>query len=442
MAAAVPSQLQGRRVVVVGMARSGVAAAQVARDAGARVLCTDRRPEAPRVAGTEAVYGEHRREDFLSADLVIVSPGVPARQADVAAVLGAGVPVVGELGFAASRLAGLPILAVSGTNGKSTCTHLLGQLLVQAGYRTFVGGNLGVPLSEAVAQRAALDVAAVEVSSYQMELPGAFSPFAGVILNLSPDHLERHGSLESYGEHKCRLFHRMGAENAAIIPGSDRRLDDLSRYLPGTRLYLGGSPGVKWTRDALILDAGPDPGMLDLRGFRLPGEHNRANLAAAVLLATWFGARRDALSPALLEGLSHRLQPVGEKHGILYINDSKATNVDATLVALAAMERPTVLLLGGRAKERSPWNQLLLPLTKARAVVAFGEAGPQISDQLRAGGQDVVDAADLPRALLAGRALARPGDAVLLSPACASFDAFTDFEHRGRAFAALVSELE
>lgn len=436
-----PHNLSGRRVVVMGMARSGVAAAVVARDEGATVICTDRRPDAPRVPGTTAVYGEHRRDDFTSADLVIVSPGVPAAQADVAAAIAAGVPVVGELGFAASRLGGLPLLAVSGTNGKSTATHLLGQILANAGRRTFVGGNFGRPLSEAVALRDGLDVAVVEVSSYQMELPGGFHPLAAVILNLTPDHLERHGSMDNYGAHKCRLFARMGPNDAAVVPAADVRLDALSRYLPGTRLYLGGSPGVRWTPSALELDVGPDPGSIGLLDYRLPGEHNRVNLAAAVLLASWYGLRRAEIDPGQLEGLAHRLEPVREHEGVLYVNDSKATNVDATLVALAAIERPVVVMLGGRAKARSPWSNLLLPLAKARAVVCFGEAGPEIAAALRAGGESVVEAGSLGDGLQKARALARSGDVVLLSPACASFDEFSDFEHRGRVFAGLVREL-
>jgi UDP-N-acetylmuramoylalanine--D-glutamate ligase len=187
-----------RRLLVVGMARSGVAAAKLAMAQGWQVRCTDRRSDAARVPGTEATYGEHVLDEFLGADCIVVSPGVPASMPELVAAQAAGVVVVGELGFAAAYVS-CPILAVSGTNGKSTTTHLLGQLCERAGWRTFAGGNLGRPLSEAAGLE--LDVAVVEVSSYQMELPGRFRPRAAVVLNLTPDHLERHGTLENYGAH-------------------------------------------------------------------------------------------------------------------------------------------------------------------------------------------------------------------------------------------------
>lgn len=433
---------------MMGMARSGVAAARLALAKGAVVTCTDRRPEAPRVDGATCVYGEHRREDFLGADLVVVSPGVPARQPDVAAAIAAGVPVVGELAFAAAFLA-CPIWAVSGTNGKSTATHLLGQLLNNAGVPTFVGGNLGRPLSEAVGGD--WEAAAVEVSSYQMELPGGpevgwpgVHPRGAAILNLTPDHLERHGTMESYGEHKCRLFARMGPDDAAIVPADDARLLRLANARPGRRWFLGGAPGVRWTGagdDArLIFEGVHDPGEVPLAGFSLPGAHNVQNLAAAALLAMGAGLWRQDLDVARLTGLPHRLFTVAERGGVRWIDDSKATNVDSTLVALAAVPR-AVVLLGGKGKEAAPYDLLVGPLRRAKAVVCFGEEGPRIADVLENAGLKPRRAARLEDAVAMAATLAAPGDAVLLSPACASFDQFTDFEHRGRAFRALVEGL-
>lgn len=445
--------LRGKAVLVVGMARSGQAAARLALRCGARVICTDRRVDAAWVEGTEPVYGQHRRKDFLNADLVVVSPGVPASQVDLVAARAAGVTVIGELGFAASFLDGVRILAISGTNGKSTATHLLGQLCVRAGLRTFVGGNLGRPLSEALddvvdlaAPAASLDVAVVEVSSYQMELPGDFHPGAAAILNLTPDHLERHGSIDGYGAHKVRMFARMGPDDVAILPVGDARLTTLAAGAPGRRLWLGGHPGVTVQGDALLgfrlcfRGVGED-GELPLDGFPLPGAHNRTNLAAAALLALCGGLRLDQIDVTNLTGLPHRMQPIADRSGVRWIDDSKATNVESALAACSGLDRPVVMLLGGRAKAGSAWALLAPPLRRARAVICLGEAGPQIAAALVAEGLPVHRVHSLEDAVARAAALAQSGDIVLLSPACASFDAFTDFEHRGRHYRALVEAL-
>ena len=432
--------LAGKRVTVMGMARSGLSAARLALRKGARVTCTDRKADAPAVEGATCVYGEHRREDFTGADLVVVSPGVPAAAPDIQAAIAAGVPVLGELAFAAQYLRA-PMLAVTGTNGKSTTTHLLAQLLAQAGLRTFAGGNLGRPLSEAVDEE--LDVVAVEVSSYQMELPGRFRPRAAAVLNLTPDHLERHGDMESYAAHKCRVFARMGPEDAAIVPAGDPRLVRLADGLPGTRWFLGGTPGVRLTRDALVLDGMEDAGEVPIAGFLLPGPHNRDNLAAAVLLAmTGAGLRRGQFELSRLEGLAHRLQPVATRRGVTWIDDSKATNVDSTLVALRAVHLPeTWVLLGGQGKAGSPWNLLADPLRRAAGVLTFGASGDAIAEVLSDAGLAVERAGTLQDAMHRAAARATAGQTVLLSPSCASFDAFTDYEHRGRAFRACAEDM-
>jgi UDP-N-acetylmuramoylalanine--D-glutamate ligase len=438
-AASVAGDLRGRRVLVVGMARSGVAAARLAVRLGARVTCTDARAEAPRVEGCDHAYGGHVRDTFLAADLIVVSPGVPARQTDLAAAAAAGVPLIGELAFAAAHLTA-PIFAISGTNGKSTTTHLLGQMLANAGMRVFVGGNIGRPLSEAVGEP--LDAVVVEVSSYMMELPGAFRPRAAVVLNLTPDHLERHGSMDSYGAHKCRIFARMGPDDVAIVPAGDARLLRLAAGYPGTRLFLDSAPGVRVEADRLRIGGTPDAGEVLLGAFALPGAHNRANLAAAVLLAVCAGVPRASLDLGRLSGLPHRLEPVAVRRGVTWINDSKATNVDSTLVALAAADLPrTVVLLGGKGKDGAPYDALVAPLRAARRVVCFGAEGPRIAAALEASGIAVARAEGLDEAVTVAAAATTPGDTVLLSPACASFDQFTDFENRGRAFRARVEEL-
>jgi UDP-N-acetylmuramoylalanine--D-glutamate ligase len=432
--------LVGKRVTVMGMARSGLSAARLALRKGAHVTCTDRKPDAPPVEGATCVYGAHRREDFTGADLVVVSPGVPAAAPDVQAALAAGVPVLGELAFAAQYLQA-PLLAVTGTNGKSTTTHLLAQLLAQAGLRTFAGGNLGRPLSDAVDEP--IDVVAVEVSSYQMELPGRFHPRAAAVLNLTPDHLERHGDMETYAAHKCRVFARMGPGDAAIVPAGDPRLVRIADTLPGTRWFLGAHPGVRVARDTLVIEGLEDSGEVPLGAFPLPGPHNRENLAAAVLLAmTGAGLRRAQLDLSRVEGLAHRLQPVAVRRGITWIDDSKATNVDSTLVALRAVTLPdTWVLLGGQGKAGSPWNLLADPLRRAAGVLTFGASGDAIAEVLAGEGLPVERATTLEDAMRRAAARARAGQSVLLSPSCASFDAFTDYEHRGRAFRAHAEDM-
>lgn len=420
-----------RRLLVVGMARSGVAAAKLAVAQGHTVVCTDRRPDAPVVPGAEAVYGAHRLQDFVGADQIVVSPGVPAKLPELVAAREAGVDVVGEMAWAAEQLA-CPILAVSGTNGKSTTTHLLGQLCANAGMNTFEGGNIGVPLSEAVGRP--WDVAVVEVSSYQMELPGRFKPRAAAILNLTPDHLERHGSMENYAAHKCRMFARMGPDDAAIVPAGDARLRRLADELPGQRFLLGAHPGVTVEGENLVLRGVHDPGPVPLAGFRLPGRHNVDNLAAAVLLAVCGGLWRRDLDVARLTGLAHRMELVHEARGVRWIDDSKATNVDSSLACFEGWSGPFIALLGGKGKAGAAYEALVPALSRARRVICFGEEGPTIHDALARNelAADLVPtlAAAVPHAA----ALAHPGDTVLLSPACASFDEFKDFEDRGRKY--------
>ena len=427
-----------KRVLVVGMARSGVAAATLAVRQGHRVVCTDRRADAPVVPGTAAVYGQHRLGDFVGADVVVVSPGVPAAMPELVAAQAAGVEVVGELAWAAGQLK-CPILAVSGTNGKSTTTHLLAQLCGNAGLLTFEGGNIGRPLSEAVGGD--WEIAVVEVSSYQMELPGRFRPRAAAILNLTPDHLERHRTMENYGAHKCRMFAHMGPDDAAIVPAADARLRRLAAELPGQRFLLGGHPGVTIEGDQLVLRGVHDPGPVPLAGFSLPGRHNVDNVAAAVLLAVCGGMWRHQLELGRLRGLPHRMEPVHQSAGVTWIDDSKATNVDSALACYEGFTTPFVALLGGKGKAGAHYDALVEPLRRARHVLCFGEEGPAIHAALMRGDVPAELVGTLRAAVPRAAAVARPGDAVLLSPACASFDEFADFEDRGRKFREWVRAL-
>jgi UDP-N-acetylmuramoylalanine--D-glutamate ligase len=431
----------GRRVVVLGLAHSGRAACALLRDRGADVVGLDLRTDVAAIEGVRLELGPHRRETFLGADLVVTSPGVPSAQPDLVAARSAGVPVVGEVAlawaFADPRVKDRCV-GVTGTNGKSTVTWFTGQLLAAAGMKPFVGGNLGRPLSEAVGGD--FDAAAVEVSSYQLEAAGDFRPRAGVILNLTPDHLARHGTMEGYAAAKARLFAHMGPDDLAVIP-HDPLLEAACGSTGGRRAWLGDLPGVvRVGRTARVrLPSGLDV-ELDLGGVKVPGEHNLDNAATAALLALAVGAGVASVQAGLgaLTALAHRMEVVGEHDGVLWINDSKATNVDAARVGLSGLDRPAVVLLGGEAKGRG-FVELAPALRRQRAVVCFGGSGPAIADELASVGIEAVRVPWLADAVTVAAELARPGDVVLLSPGCASFDEFQNFEHRGRAFRELVA---
>ena len=437
-------------VLVVGMGRSGQAAAALARDLGARVTTTDLQADVQAVPGCVAVHGTHRPEDFEQAAIVVVSPGVPAHAALLDTARQAGAQVMGELAFGLRYTGDLPMLAVTGTNGKSSTTWFLGQLLEGAGRHPFVGGNLGHPLCDLVRRRiagepeaCAVDVLVLEVSSYQLELPGDLAPRAGAILNLTPDHLGRHGTMEGYAAVKRSLFARCRAEDTAWLAADGGRVEAMAAGLPATVRWLGRHPGVVVGDHALDFSGTSDDGPVRLTALHLLGSHNRDNVAAACALAISLGVGRDALDLSRLTALPHRLQPVWEARGTSWVNDSKATNVDAALVGIRGAPAPLVVLLGGQGKQGADYS-LLAPVlaARARAVVTFGASGPDIALALQAGlpagGPPLHRVATMAQAVALARSLARPGDTVLLSPATASFDEFTDFEHRGRVFAELA----
>lgn len=384
------------------------------------------------------VLGGHRREDFLAADLVIVSPGVPATQPDLAAAAATGVPILGELAFAAERITA-PVVAVTGTNGKSTVTHFTGLLLEAAGRRCFVGGNLGRPLSEAVLGSTAWDVVVVEVSSYQMEWPGTFAPAAACILNLTPDHLARHGTMEAYAAAKVRVFERMGPGGLAVLPAGDARLARCAQGTGGRRAWIGDLPGVRLDGDLVRLDLGQGTVHdVPLAGLSVPGRHNAWNAGVAALLAHGMGVAPGALDLGVLHALPHRMEPVVVVGGVAWINDSKATNVASAVTGLAGLDAPLVVLLGGDGKEGEDYARLAPALARARAVICFGRTGPVIARALE--GLPLHTVGPMADAVALARRLARPGDAVVLSPACASFDEFRSFENRGDVFRALARE--
>lgn len=438
-------QLAGRRVVVVGLGLSGRAAASLCAARGATVTGVDLRSDVAEIPGVAVERGPHRPATFATADLIVVSPGVPYDQPDVRAAEARGVAVIGELGLAAALLGDVPVIGVTGTNGKSTVTSFTGQILAAAGRRAFVGGNLGEPLAGALPPRGGpvdFEIAVVECSSYQLERAGSLRPIAATILNLTPDHLARHGTMAAYAAAKARLLRHQTERDLALLPADPWVVDAARGEGGGFRATIGEQPGV-------VLHGAVGrvrlPGIevdLDLSALPVPGAHNRLNALVAAALALWAGAPADAVrrSIATLRALPHRMEIVGDRGGVLWINDSKATNVDAALVGVSGLARPAVVLLGGQAK--GPGFDALAPaLRSQRAVITFGASGPDIATELGAVGVAVSQSASLADAVRLAAGLARPGDAVLLSPGCASFDAFENFEHRGREFAALVLEI-
>jgi UDP-N-acetylmuramoylalanine--D-glutamate ligase len=423
--------VQGMNVAVIGAARSGVAAALLLAGRGANVTLTDTRPELdgdvePRLqsAGIRVVLGPHETTLLTSSDLVVVSPGVPLDQAPIAAARTAGVPVLGEIELASRWLTGR-IVAITGTKGKSTTTTLTGRIFDEAGLRAIVGGNIGTPLSAQVAESTPDTFHIVEVSSFQLEATETFHPWIAVLLNLSSDHLDRHGSMEAYGAAKARIFANQNAEDWAVINADDPQTLALAR--------AGRARKVTFSVDAPIVP---------LSSIRLIGRHLFSDVMAAATVARIAGVSEGAVLRAVeaFTGLEHALEPVATVGGVSFVNDSKATNVEAAKQAIEAFAPPLVVIMGGRFKS-GDLTLLREPLRARRAaVVAIGEATPLIQEALD--GCVPVDVAPTMSAAVRQAFERTPiGGTVVLAPACASFDMFRDYAERGRTFKEEVSKL-
>jgi UDP-N-acetylmuramoylalanine--D-glutamate ligase len=451
----VPLQLSGKKVLVVGLARSGAAATRLAIREGARVTVTDRRPVgelsqamAP-LEGLPVLFslGGHEERDFTSADLVVVSPGVPLTLPGLAAARRAGVPILGEVELAFRLLEDVPVVAITGTNGKSTTTALTGRLF-QEDRAAFVGGNLGTPFSELLLSGTHFDVAVLELSSFQLEGIDRFRPKVGAILNVTPDHLERHGGMDDYVAAKARLFSNQQPGDVAVANDRDPLALAAARSSRGDVVTFGfGGRAPMAARDdgEVVRWTGPtgEPERYRIRSRALLGRHNRENAMAAVICARVMGVPGPAVQRGLdgFPGLPHRLELVAARGGVEWVNDSKATNVDSTVVGLSAFPagKPSViLLLGGRGK-RSPYAPLraLFP-GRVKALLTLGEDAPAIERELGDLGP-TESCGDLPTAVARAARLAVPGDVVLLSPACASYDQFRTYEERGETFRRLAS---
>ncbi|CAN91820.1 UDP-N-acetylmuramoylalanine-D-glutamate ligase [Sorangium cellulosum So ce56] len=441
--------VRGRTVIVVGLGRSGVAAARLLNARGARVIANDGAPRERLSAAAAALEGEgvvlapggHDPALFDGADLVVVSPGVPSFPA-LDAVARSGREVIGELELA-SRFVSAPVVLVGGTNGKSTTTALTGAMLERAGLRTFVGGNFGTPLAEVVDQT--WDVLVLEISSFQAERVPTLHARAHALLNITDDHLDRYASFAAYADAKGNPFERMTPDDVAVVPFGDE--------LVARQAARGRARVVTFSaRDARADVSAAGGAIVDrvtgarypLDRVRLAGAHNLANACASAALAAALGAPAAAIGDALssFEGLAHRTALVADVDGVRYYDDSKGTNVGASVAALSGLlEAKAVLIAGGRDKlgDYAPLVSALRE--RGRALVVLGEAADRIA-AAAAGVLPIARAGSMAEAVLAARSLARPGDAVLLSPACSSFDMFRDYKDRGDAFVRAVRELQ
>jgi UDP-N-acetylmuramoylalanine--D-glutamate ligase len=440
--------LAGKKAIVIGLGRSGVAAARLLLARGAEVTAADAAPReklsADAIAleslGAALSAGGHAAELFVGRDLCVISPGVPSFAALLAFERGGG-EVIGEMELA-SRFVSAPIALIGGTNGKSTTTALVGAMLEADGRRTFVGGNFGVPLAEVT--DGIWDALVLEISSFQAERVPTLHARVHALLNITDDHLDRYAGLDAYADAKGNPFTRMTADDVAVVPARDplvarQAARGAARVV--TFCADGGDADVAVRGDAI--EDRVHGGSYPTASLRISGAHNLANACAAIAVARALGARADAVGAALasFEGLGHRTALVAEIAGVRYYDDSKGTNVGASVAALRGLrEEKAVLIAGGRDK-LGAYEPLVEALReRGRALVVIGEAADRIAGAA-SGAVATSRAASMAEAVRAASRLARPGDAVLLSPACSSFDMFRDYKDRGDAFVRAVREL-
>ena len=441
--------VSGQRVLVVGAARSGVAAAHLLASRGARVTLTDRKPRIPeeaelRAAGVALELGDHQLKSFTSADLIVLSPGVPIDLPEIVHAKQHGVPVIGELELASRWLRG-PIVAITGTKGKSTTTTLVGRMLEAAGKRVLVGGNIGVPVSAQVDASTAETVHVIEASSFQLETSDTFRPWIAALLNFSPDHLDRHPDEAAYAAAKQRIFANQRPDDWAVVNADSPEAVAMTSNVKArvmtygidtdaADVYVGG--GFVWQRTS----EGDIP-LLPLASVHLQGRHMLSNVVAATAISHLAGASGASLARALegFHGLEHVMELVATKGGVRFVNDSKATNVDAAAKSIESFDK-VVAIIGGKYKG-GDFADLAEPLrAHGRGVVAIGEARPMVREALK-DVVPVIDGGTFAQAVRRAWDLAVPDGVVLLAPACSSFDMFADYADRGRKFKEEVLKL-
>jgi UDP-N-acetylmuramoylalanine--D-glutamate ligase len=447
-------ELRGKRVLVVGLARTGVAAAFFCAARGARVTATDSRTESEigdaigklRDAQVALELGAHREKTFLEQDLIVPSPGVAADEPHLQTARSKGVTIWSEIELAYRFMKGR-LIGITGSNGKTTTTSLVDHILKTAGMQTILAGNIGTPLIACVDAMTDTTCTVVELSSFQLELIDTFHPNISVFLNLTPDHLDRHHTLEAYGAAKARIFENQVGDDAAILNADDAATTPYAPQLP--RVYWFSrkqrvAQGAYVRGEEIIFrQDGAEEVLLKLEDIPLAGAHNVENVLAAAAAARLAGAPAAAIAKGVksFAGVEHRLEFVAEIVGVRYYNDSKATNVDATLKALDAFPGRILIILGGKDKG-SDYTALQKPLReKAILALLIGAAAEKIENQIT-GSVAIERAETIERAVEIASHAAQRGDVVVLAPACASFDQFQNYEHRGHVFKNLVKQLE
>ena len=446
-------ELKNKRVLVVGLGKSGLSAALFLRKQGARVTVSDTRSaealakEIPALldAGIMVESGGHGLLTFRRQDLIVVSPGVPMNTPEVAQAKAFGLPVIGELELASRFLQGR-VVAITGSNGKTTTTTLIGEILKAAGLPTLVGGNIGTPVIELIPQSTAESVSVLEVSSFQLETVDEFRPWIAAVLNITPDHLDRHGSFEAYAAAKTRITEQQESTDFLVLNGEDKPTQMVAAKTKAQIFWFSGRRPIKqgaFVHGESVLfvaseGAKAEP-ILPVSEIPLKGAHNVENVLAAVCVARLAGVPAEVIRAVVanFKAVEHRLELIRTRDGVEFYNDSKATNVDATMKAVASFAGGIHLILGGKDKDSD--YTLLAPLLRERvkAVYTIGSAAEKIERELH-GVVKMVQAGTMDIAVAAAAEAAVAGDVVLLAPACSSFDQFENYEHRGRVFRQLV----
>ncbi|HET6567038.1 MAG TPA: UDP-N-acetylmuramoyl-L-alanine--D-glutamate ligase [Rhodothermales bacterium] len=452
-----PEEVEGKRITVVGAARSGLGAARLLSRAGATVFLTERGElgDAARIllneAGVHHESGGHSAR-ALDADFFVISPGVPSSSELVQAALAGGLSVFSEI-EAASWFCRAPIIAITGSNGKTTTTSLTGYLYKNTGRSTLIAGNIGFPFSDIVWESKPEDVVVLEVSSFQLDHIDTFRPRVSVLLNITPDHLDRYDhDFDKYARSKFRIFENQKDDDVLIYNHDDALVQEhVGRFAErrpvkawGFSQYEEVEQGAFLRGDTIVLRTdGREDVLLRVDELALRGEHNVYNSMAAAVAGRALEASLDVVRESLstFAGVPHRLEFVRELDGVRYVNDSKATNVDAVRYALGSFDEPIVLIAGGKDKGNDYGPIQRLVEERTRAVIAIGESSDKVMAELGRVAPRAERAASMEEAVRRARDLAEPGDVVLLSPACASFDMFNNYEHRGEVFKGIVQSL-
>ncbi|MBU4184869.1 MAG: UDP-N-acetylmuramoyl-L-alanine--D-glutamate ligase [Proteobacteria bacterium] len=441
-------ELKNKNILVVGLGVTGVATARFLKNRGASVTVTDQKKEQELKAfqplivesGIRMEFGQHRIETFEKTDIIVISPGVPHTIEPILKAKERGIPVLGEIELA-SRFIAEPIIAVTGTNGKTTTTTLLGKMLEDSGLKVFVGGNIGNPLIAYADREEKAEIVVIEVSSFQLDTIDTFRAKVAVLLNITEDHMDRYPDLDAYAKSKSRIFKNQQYDDTAVLNGSDPVVRSLSRNILSRKVFFSSKEekGVTISDESIISQENMSRLLAD---FKLPGKHNIENAAAASLAALAAGGTFEGVWSALrkFKGLSHRLEYIDTLNGVDFFNDSKATNVDSVARALETFERPVVLIMGGRNKG-SKFHALRDLIDKhTKELIVIGEAKEDIKAEL-GNIKPVETATTMEEAVFKAYNAAKPGDIVLLSPACASFDMYNSYAQRGEDFCRSVANL-